>query len=157
MVERLPTFADDGRQETVQPEDYNAIVDLLHTPPDVLAVMADVDGEESSIPTLPMPGSSPLIVQVTDADGTNYVQLPAPAVGATVVFLPEAEGNGFNLISSDPENIGINGGAEEDAESAVGDGVVVTCICATETNWVCTTIDDDGTAGALSPAADPGD
>lgn len=73
-------------------------------------------------------------VTVTSADANNIVVLPAPVVGKTLRIYVGA--TGYELRSSDPATIAINGGSGANAESAIGANVLVTMTCTTLTTWV---------------------
>lgn len=98
----------------------------------------------------------------TIADGTSYatvtsenadyiVVLPTPTPGNIVYIFVGA--NGYELRSSDPATVAINGGAGTDFESAIGANVLVRCVCTSATSWVATQFAADGTESAVQPAA----
>ena len=98
----------------------------------------------------------------TIAAGTSFVTvtcdavdkiiiLPAPVVG-NIIHLMNG-GTGYELRTSDPDNIAINGGSGANAESAVPADTLVRCICTSSTTWIVRTFDTDGTANALTPAS----
>lgn len=74
------------------------------------------------------------VVVVTCDDANKIIVLPAPVVGLIVVLVgPTA--NGYELRSSDPATIGINGGTGAGAESAIPAATTAIMVCETLTNW----------------------
>lgn len=90
-------------------------------------------------------------VTVTSASADNIIVLPTPTPG-TVVYLRNA-GTGYELRSSSPTTIGINGGTGADVESAIGANVLVRCVCDTATTWVCNNFSTAGAVTATQVAA----
>jgi hypothetical protein len=90
-------------------------------------------------------------VTVTSANADHIVTLPPPVPG-TVVALRNA-GTGYELRTTDPATIAINGGAGAGAESAIGANTLVVCRCDTATTWVCTSFATAGTVSATQVAA----
>ena len=93
---------------------------------------------------------------VTSANAAHFIKLPAPAgleVGDQVVLMNGA--TGYKLITTDPETIAINGGAEADAETDIGASTLVTCTLSSATTWVCLEQAAAGTPSATTPAAAP--
>lgn len=90
-------------------------------------------------------------VTVTSANADHIITLPTPTPG-TVVRLRNA-GTGYELRSSAPATVAINGGAEANAESAIGANTLVTCVCDTATTWVCMEQATDGTVSETEAAA----
>lgn len=84
-------------------------------------------------------------VVVTSDDANKIIVLPTPTPGVVVTLVNGAVG--YELRSSAPATVAINGGAEAGAESAIGANVTTVCRCVTATAWVCT---DYSTAGVLS-------
>lgn len=72
-------------------------------------------------------------ITVTSADANNIVVLPTPTPG-TLVVLCNA-GTGFELRTSAPATISINGGAEANAESAIAANTMVIAYCKSATAW----------------------
>lgn len=72
-------------------------------------------------------------VQVTSAGAANIIVLPTPTPG-TVVLL-HVGSNGFELRSSDPANVAINGGSGASAESAIAANSLVMMVCTSATTW----------------------
>jgi hypothetical protein len=88
---------------------------------------------------------------VTSAGANNIIILPAPVVGNVIRLINGA--TGYELRSSTPASIGINGGVGADAESAIGANILVTCVCTTATNWVCSDTTAAGVITATEVAA----
>ena len=72
-------------------------------------------------------------VTVTSADANNIVVLPTPTPGKVVVLRNGA--TGYELRTSDPATIAINGGAGASAESAIAASTCVLAICTSATTW----------------------
>lgn len=89
-------------------------------------------------------------VTVTSAGANNIITLPAPVVGK-VIYLRNA-GTGYELRTSAPATIAINGGAGDNAESAIGANVLVRVVCDTATTWVGTNFATNGTVAATQVA-----
>jgi hypothetical protein len=90
-------------------------------------------------------------ITVTSADANHIVILPAPVPGS-IVFLHVAA-TGFELRTSNPATIGINGGTGAAAESAIGADTTVMMICATATSWKGLQLGADGTLAKVEVAA----
>lgn len=73
-------------------------------------------------------------VTVTSDDANKIIILPAPTPG-TIVILGEASTVGYELRTSAPATIAINGGAGADAESAIAASMLVIAVCTTATTW----------------------
>lgn len=95
--------------------------------------------------------SGPLLqfVTVTCDDADKIIVLPSPTPGVIVILRNGA--TGYELRSSAPATVAINGGAEADAESAITASTMVICICTTATTWQA--IQLAGTTLAAVPAA----
>lgn len=90
-------------------------------------------------------------VTVTSADANHIIVLPTPTPGTRVVL--RNAGTGYELRSSTPASVAINGGTGASAESAIGANVLVTCVCDTATTWVCMNQSTNGTVSATEAAA----
>jgi hypothetical protein len=113
---------------------------------DAIARTATADGTGTgAIPS----GAS--FVTVTCDTATKIITLPPPVVGH-VIWLRNGA-TGYELRSSDPATIAINGGTGASAESAVGANVLVRAVCDTATTWVANTYSTIGTEAALEAAA----
>jgi len=88
-----------------------------------------------------------------DSDANHIIILPAPVIG-NVIRLIETATTGYELRTSAPATIGINGGTATNGESAVAGAITVTqCVCVSATNWICNTFDADGDEAKLEAAA----
>ena len=72
-------------------------------------------------------------VSVTSANANNIVVLPTPTPG-TIVILRNG-GTGYELRTSAPSTIAINGGSGAAAESAIAASTMVIAVCTTATTW----------------------
>jgi hypothetical protein len=72
-------------------------------------------------------------VSVTSANSTHLVNLPAPVPGK--VLLLHVGANGFNVQSSAPATVAINGGTGASAKSAIAANTLVMLVCTTATTW----------------------
>lgn len=90
-------------------------------------------------------------VTVTSANADHIIILPDPVVG-TEIWLQNGA-TGYELRSSAPATIAINGGSGANAESAVGASVLVRAICTSATTWIANTFAADGTEAKLEAAA----
>ena len=90
-------------------------------------------------------------VQVTSDDANKVIVLPAPVVG-TEIWLRNGA-TGYELRSSDPTTIAINGGTGAGAESAIAANTLVRMVCDTTTTWIGTQFATDGTESKVEAAA----
>lgn len=73
------------------------------------------------------------VIVVTSDDANKILVLPAPVVGIIIVIINGT--TGYELRSSDPATIGINGGTGAGAESEIPASTTAILICETATNW----------------------
>jgi hypothetical protein len=90
-------------------------------------------------------------VQVTVADANHIIILPTPTPGRIVILNNGA--TGYELRSSAPATVAINGGAEADAESAIAANSTVIAICISATAWKAIFLDADGDVAKVAAAA----
>lgn len=90
-------------------------------------------------------------VTVTSADANYIVSLPAPVVGKQIVINVGA--TGFELRSSAPATIAINGGSGANAESAIAANSTILAICISATAWKAIFLDADGDVAKVEAAA----
>lgn len=90
-------------------------------------------------------------VTVTSANANHWVTLPAPVPGTKITLINGA--TGYEIRSSAPATVGINGGVGADAESAVAANIIVELECVSATNWVGATKTAAGVVGVLQVAA----
>jgi hypothetical protein len=91
-------------------------------------------------------------VTVTSANADHIITLPTPTPGR-VVRMRNTGGSGFELRSSAPATVAINGGTGAAAESAIAANSLVQCVCCTATQWNCTDTIPNGTVAATQVAA----
>lgn len=88
-----------------------------------------------------------------DSDATHIVILPTPTPG-TIVYLTENGSTGYELRSSAPNTVAINGGTATNAESAIAGAItLVRCVCVSSTLWIATQFDADGDESKVEAAA----
>ena len=88
-----------------------------------------------------------------DGDANHIVILPTPTPG-TIVYLTENGSTGYELRSSAPDTVAINGGTGSNVESAVpGTATYVRCVCVSRTSWIANMFDADGDEAKLPAAA----
>lgn len=90
-------------------------------------------------------------VKVTCDQEDKIIVLPAPVPGSIVWLLPSAVG--YELRSSDPETVAINGGTGEAAEAAIPAANLIRCVCTSATTWVCNKYAANGTESKVDAAA----
>lgn len=90
-------------------------------------------------------------VQVTSASADNIIVLPTPTVGRQVVINVGA--NGYELRSSAPATVAINGGTGVNAESAIAANSTVIAICVSATAWKAFFLDADSDLAKVEAAA----
>lgn len=90
-------------------------------------------------------------VTVTCDDANKIIILPAPTPGNIVRIINGA--TGYELRSSDPATVAINGGAGAGAESAIGANTLVTAVCTSATTWICMSQIANGTISTTQVAA----
>lgn len=72
-------------------------------------------------------------VAVTSADANHIVVLPPPTPGTIVILRNGA--TGYELRSSAPATVSINGGTGASAESAIAASTMVIAVCTSATTW----------------------
>lgn len=107
-----------------------------------VAVTATSDGLTTGV----IPAAA-AFVTVTSANAAHIVALPAPVVGQIIVLRNGA--TGYELRSSAPATVAINGGTGASAESAIAASTMVIAVCTTLTSWQCI-----GIAGATLAAVE---
>ena len=83
---------------------------------------------------------------VTSGDANHIVTLPTPTPGAVVALSSGA--TGYELRTSAPATVALNGGSGANAESAIAANTLVVCVCRTPSAWLCS---DTTTAGVVTP------
>tara|TARA_R100001440_G_scaffold39679_1_gene59180 strand:+ start:84 stop:818 length:735 start_codon:yes stop_codon:yes gene_type:complete len=116
---------------------------------DTFSVTATADGTGTG--TLKQGGFH----RVTSANNDHIITLPEPIPG-TVVYLNSVNetSEAYELRTSNPAEVAINGGSGSNAESAIASGIaLVRCICITSSNWIATQFANDGTESKVEAAA----
>lgn len=90
--------------------------------------------------------------QVTSANADHIVTLPAPVVGRTPLVI-NVGANGFELRSSNPATIAINGGSGALAESAIAANSTILAIPVSATAWKAIFLDADADVAKVQAAA----
>lgn len=90
-------------------------------------------------------------VTVTSDDANKIIILPAPVVGRTLIIHNGA--TGYELRSSAPATIAINGGTGTNAESAIAADSTCYLVCVTTTAWKGYFMDADGDLAKIEAAA----
>lgn len=72
-------------------------------------------------------------VTVTSDDANKIIILPAPTPGTVVILANGA--TGYELRSSAPATVAINGGSGANAESAIAAATLVIAVCTSVTTW----------------------
>jgi hypothetical protein len=113
------------------------------------AYVPTADGTGTGVIT---PGTQ--IATVTPANAAHWVTLPAPVIG-TKITLVSTNATGYEIRTSDPATIGINGGVGAGAESAITGaiGTMVELLCVSATNWIAWSRVAAGTLSVVQVAA----
>jgi hypothetical protein len=123
-----------------------AATDGLGVVANAVAATATSDGLTTGI----VPDTADFVV-VTSANANNIITLPTPTPGRFVRL--RNAGTGYELRTTSPTTVAINGGTGSAAESAIGANVLVLCVCDTATTWICTQNATAGTASVSEVAA----
>lgn len=91
------------------------------------------------------------VVPNWDGDANHILILPSPKPGKVVIIAGAATGG--ELRTSAPATVGINGGTDTAAESAIAASQMVIAICESATSWKAFTIASDGTTAGAQVAA----
>lgn len=94
---------------------------------------------------------SSTFVVVTSSSADNVITLPAPVPGKRILIINGA--TGYELRSSDPATVGINGGTGANAESAIAASMILELICVSATNWIGSSYTAAGVKGVVQVAA----
>ena len=120
----------------------------------------DVAAAKAYIPTADGTGTGAItpgtqIATVTPANAAHWVTLPAPVIG-TMITLVSTNTTGYEIRSSAPATVGINGGVSANAESAIAGatGTMVQLLCVSATNWIAWSRVAAGTLSVVQVAAD---
>jgi len=96
-------------------------------------------------------GDTTTHVTVTSGNADHIIVLPTPTPGRQVVINVGA--NGFELRSSTPASVAINGGTGASAESAIAANSTVLAICVSATAWKAIFLDADSDVAKVEAAA----
>jgi len=91
------------------------------------------------------------MVTVTSDSADKIIILPTPTPGRVLTIINGA--TGYELRSSAPETVAINGGTEAGAESAIGASMILTMTCVSATAWIGTSSTAAGVQGVVQVAA----
>lgn len=91
-------------------------------------------------------------VVVTSDDANKIIVLPAPVPGLVITLINGA--TGYELRSSAPATIGINGGVSAAGESAIAANMILVMRCVSATNWIGESFTAAGVVGVVQVAAD---
>lgn len=96
-------------------------------------------------------GMVQFVTVTAGGDANSIIVLPTPTPGTIVILHVGA--TGYELRTSAPATVAINGGAEADAESAIAANTTVVMICASATSWKGFQMGSDGTLAQVAAAA----
>ena len=100
-----------------------------------------------------IPAGTAVALINADGDADHIVILPAPVVG-NIINIIETATTGYELRSSTPASIGINGGTASNGESAIAGAITyIKCVCVSSTSWICSQYDADGDESKVEAAA----
>lgn len=91
------------------------------------------------------------VAVVTSADANHIVTLPAPVAGKIVV-LCNPGGTGYEVRSSAPATVAINGGTGASAESAMAATSTGIFVCESATSWRALEVNTATAAGTEAAA-----
>ena len=97
-------------------------------------------------------GDGTSYVEVTSTNAAHLITLPAPTPG-NIVNLFVGGSTAYELQSSAPATVAINGGTGASASSTVPATTLVKCVCTSATTWVATAFSATGEATALEAAS----
>lgn len=100
-----------------------------------------------------IPAGTAVALVNADSDANHIVILPAPVVGNIIIIIENGT-TGYELRTSTPASIGINGGTASNGESAIaGATTYIRCVCVSSTSWIATQFAADGTESKVEAAA----
>ena len=128
------------------------LADASVTPAKTL-VSAAVVATDTGATTGTISDTATFVTVDNDSDANHIVVLPTPTPGREVWIAGAADG-AFELRSSAPATVAINGGTGATAESAIAiTDVLVRAFCSTATTWIVTCFAAAGTESAADAAA----
>lgn len=98
-----------------------------------------------------VPAGASFVEVLGGTDNGDIITLPAPVVGHEVTL--KVADTGYELRSSTPASIMINGGSGTNAECAIAAKTMTRCICVDSDSWFCYDITSAGTMAAIETAA----
>lgn len=129
---------------------------------DNISMVANVTAAKIQSPTtavtatdagVAIPAGTAVALVNADSDANHIIILPAPVVG-NIITIIENGTTGYELRTSTPASIGINGGTGANAESAIaGATTYIRCVCVSSTSWIATQFAADGTESKVEAAA----
>jgi hypothetical protein len=100
-----------------------------------------------------IPAGTSVALVDADSDASHIVILPTPVVG-NIIHIIETATTGYELRSSAPNDVAINGGTAVNGESAIeGATTYIKCVCVSGTSWICSQYDADGDETKVAAAA----
>lgn len=100
-----------------------------------------------------IPDGAQFVTVDADSDANHIVILPTPTPGTTVILV-ETGTTGYELRSSTPASVAINGGTGGTAESAIAGAITyVRCVCISPTAWIASQYDADGDESKVEAAS----
>lgn len=95
-----------------------------------------------------------MVAVTSGADANCWLTLPTPTPGNVVWLLTSGDAAGFEVRSSTPASVAINGGSGANAESAIGaTATMVRFVCVSATEWIASWWDADGDEAKVEAAA----
>lgn len=116
---------------TITLADPLADADVLTGRMTAVARTATADGTGTG--TIADAGLLQFVAVTAGGDANSIIVLPTPTPGRIVILYVGA--TGYELRTSDPATISINGGAGAGAESAIGANTMVIAVCTSATTW----------------------
>jgi len=139
------SFGDEALSTTGTLSSGNTTVDGLVYDPVIVTATAAGDG-------VGIIASGKSMVKVTSTDANHIVTLPTPSIGQ-VIYIVEDGTTGYELRSSTPASISINGGSGADFESAIaGATAYIRCLAVSTTAWIANQFAAAGTESAVEAA-----
>lgn len=115
----------------------------------IVARTATTDGLTTG--TIADSGMLQYVAVTAGSDANSIIVLPSPVVGTIVILNVGA--TGFELRSSAPNTVAINGGTGSAGESAIAASSTVIAICVSTTAWKAIFLDADSDVAKVEAAA----
>lgn len=126
-----------------------AAADILLGKQAAVARTATVDGLTTG--TIADAGKLQFVTVTAGGDANSIIVLPTPTPGTIVILAVAA--TGYELRTSNPATIGINGGTGASAESAIPANTLAVLFCESATSWKGLQLGSDGTLAKVEVAA----